>query len=149
MTDTPDIGAMMTAAVPMVATMNLVFEEANAERAVVRMPDQTAFHNHVGGAHAGATFSLAETASGAVVMSAFAHVMDRGLPLAMRASIDYLKVAKGDITAEATIAADPDAVVAQLDSGDRPEFDVEVAVRNEAGDRTASFRITWTLKPIG
>jgi acyl-coenzyme A thioesterase PaaI-like protein len=63
----PSTGELMAATVPMVRTLDLEFGETTAERAVVRMPDQPDFHNHVGGPHAGAMFTLAESASGAIV----------------------------------------------------------------------------------
>ncbi|GGU93133.1 hypothetical protein GCM10010211_69910 [Streptomyces albospinus] len=50
----PSIGEMMAASVPMVRTLKPEFTETAVERAVVRMPDQPDFHNHVGGPHAGA-----------------------------------------------------------------------------------------------
>ena len=50
----PQIGDLLSATVPMVRTLNLEFVETAAERAVVRLPDQAAYHNHVAGPHAGA-----------------------------------------------------------------------------------------------
>ena len=61
--DHKSVGEMLAATVPMAGTLNLEFLETTAERAVVRLPDQPAYHNHVGGPHAGAMFTLAESAS--------------------------------------------------------------------------------------
>src|SRR5919106_469749 len=94
----PSIGDMLAATVPMVRTLNLEFVEASAERAVVRLPDQPDFHNHVGGPHAGAMFTLAESASGAIVLAAFGDQLNRAVPLAVTAEIDYKKLAKGAVT---------------------------------------------------
>ncbi|MFD7891956.1 PaaI family thioesterase [Streptomyces albidoflavus] len=58
------IGEMLAATVPMVRTLDLTFGEVTAERAVAHLPDQAAYHNHVGGPHAGAMFTLAESARG-------------------------------------------------------------------------------------
>ncbi|MFE1344937.1 PaaI family thioesterase, partial [Streptomyces sp. NPDC058757] len=55
--DTKSVGEMLAATVPMAGTLNLEFLETTAERAVVRLPDQPAYHNHVGGPHAGAMFT--------------------------------------------------------------------------------------------
>src|SRR6478609_1238985 len=96
-------GEMLAATVPMVRTLNLEYEETTAERAVLRLPDQAEYHNHVGGPHAGAMFTLAESASGAVVLAAFADQLSRAVPLAVRAEISYKKLAMGPVTATAEL----------------------------------------------
>ncbi|NLU69895.1 DUF4442 domain-containing protein [Streptomyces sp. HNM0574] len=143
----PSIGEMMTASVPMTRTLNLEFTETTPERAVVSMPDQSAFHNHVGGPHAGAMFTLAESASGAVVMAAFGDQLSRAVPLAVRAEIGYKKLAMGAVTATAEIGRTKAEVVAELDAGERPEFPVHVSIAREDGAVTGEMTIVWTLRP--
>ena len=143
----PSIGDMLAATVPMVRTLNLEFAEASAERAVVRLPDQPDFHNHVGGPHAGAMFTLAESASGAVVLAAFGDQLQRAVPLAVRAEIDYKKLAKGPVTATARLGRPVAEVVAGLDAGERPEFPVRIEITREDGAVTGEMSITWTLRP--
>jgi uncharacterized protein (TIGR00369 family) len=140
-------GEMLAATVPMVRTLNLEFTESSAERAVVSLPDQSAFHNHLGGPHAGAMFTLAESASGAVVIAAFADQLARAVPLAVRAEIGYRKLAKGAVTATAVLGRPADEVVAELDAGDRPEFPVRVSLTREDGAVTGEMTIDWTLRP--
>lgn len=144
---TPSVGEMMTAGVPMVSTLNLEFTETGPQRAVVALPDQSAFHNHVGGPHAGAMFTLAESASGAVVMAAFSDQMSRAVPLAVRAEIGYRKLAKGRVTATAELGRPAAEVVAELDAGGRPEFPVEVSITRGDGAVTGEMTIVWTLRP--
>ena len=145
----PSIGEMMTASVPMARTLNLEFTETTAERAVVVLPDQGEFHNHVGGPHAGAMFTLAESASGAVVMAAFGAQLTRAVPLAVRAEIGYKKLAMGPVTATARLGRPVADVVAELDAGGRPEFPVEVSITREDGAVTGEMSIVWTLRPNG
>ena len=146
---TPTIGDMMSASVPMVRTLNLDFTEATAERAVVVLPDQGDFHNHVGGPHAGAMFTLAESASGAIVMTAFGDQLSRAVPLAVRAEIGYKKLAMGPVTATAELGRPVAEIVAELDAGERPEFPVNVAITREDGAVTGEMTIVWTLRPHG
>ncbi|WP_326655098.1 MULTISPECIES: DUF4442 domain-containing protein [unclassified Streptomyces] len=141
------VGEMLAATVPMARTLNLEFLETTAERAVVRMPDQADFHNHVGGPHAGAMFTLAETASGAIVIAAFGDQMTRAVPLAVRAEIGYKKLAMGVVTATATLGRPIADVVAELDAGKRPEFPVVIAIQREDGAVTGEMSIVWTLRP--
>ncbi|GLV75743.1 MULTISPECIES: DUF4442 domain-containing protein [Streptomyces] len=143
----PSVGEMLAATVPMVRTLNLEFVEASPERAVLRLPDQPDFHNHVGGPHAGAMFTLAESASGAVVLAAFADQLGRAVPLAVRAEIGYKKLAKGPVTATATLGRPAAEVIAELDAGQRPEFPVNIAITREDGAVTGEMSIVWTLRP--
>ncbi|MFH8807373.1 DUF4442 domain-containing protein [Streptomyces hygroscopicus] len=143
----PSVGEMLAATVPMVRTLNLEFVEASPERAVLRLPDQPDFHNHVGGPHAGAMFTLAESSSGAVVLAAFADQLGRAVPLAVRAEIGYKKLAKGPVTATATLGRPAAEVIAELDAGQRPEFPVNIAITREDGAVTGEMSIVWTLRP--
>ncbi|WP_336322452.1 DUF4442 domain-containing protein [Streptomyces lavendofoliae] len=143
----PNIGDMLLATVPMAKTLNLEVVEATAERAVLRLPDQGAFHNHVGGPHAGAMFTLGESASGAIVIGAFGDQMNRAVPLAVRAEIGYKKLAMGPVTATATLGRTKAEVVAELDAGQRPEFPVNIAITREDGAVTGEMTIIWTLRP--
>ncbi|WP_370418190.1 DUF4442 domain-containing protein [Streptomyces sp. QH1-20] len=144
---TPSIGDMLAATVPMARTLNLVFGETTAERAVVRLPDQPDYHNHVGGPHAGAMFTLAESASGAIVLAAFGDQLSRAVPLAVRAEIGYKKLAMGEVTATAELGRPAAEVVAELDAGERPEFPVNVAITRADGSVTGEMTVVWTLRP--
>ncbi|GAB7064262.1 DUF4442 domain-containing protein [Streptomyces mexicanus] len=147
--DNASMGDMLAAAVPMVRTLNLEFIEVSPERAVLRLPDQPEYHNHVGGPHAGAMFTLAESASGAIVLTAFGDQLSRAVPLAVRAEIHYRKLAMGPVTATATLGRPAADVVAELEAGTRPEFPVGIALRREDGDVTGEMTVVWTLRPNG
>lgn len=131
----------------MAGTLNLEFLETTAERAVVRLPDQPAYHNHVGGPHAGAMFTLAESASGAIVLAAFGDQLSRAVPLAVKAEIGYKKLAMGAVTATATLGRPAAEVVAELDAGQRPEFPVRIDITREDGAVTGEMTVVWTLRP--
>ncbi|WP_432585638.1 DUF4442 domain-containing protein [Streptomyces sp. HD1123-B1] len=143
----PSIGEMLAATVPMVRTLNLEIVEATAESAVLRLPDQSDFHNHVGGPHAGAMFTLAESASGAIVIAAFGDQLGRAVPLAVRSEIAFKKLAMGPVTATARLGRPVADVIAELDAGERPEFPVNVEITREDGAVTGEMSITWTLRP--
>ncbi|MER6620186.1 MULTISPECIES: DUF4442 domain-containing protein [unclassified Streptomyces] len=143
------IGEMLAATVPMARTLNLQFLETTPERAVVALPDQADYHNHVGGPHAGAMFTLGESASGAIVLAAFGDQLARAVPLAVSAEIAYKKLAMGPVTATATLGRPAAEVVAELDEGVRPEFPVSIAIRREDGAVTGEMTVVWTLRPNG
>ncbi|GAA2270131.1 DUF4442 domain-containing protein [Streptomyces atrovirens] len=143
------IGEMLAATVPMARTLDLQFLETTPERAVVSLPDQADYHNHVGGPHAGAMFTLGESASGAIVLAAFGDQLARAVPLAVSAEIAYKKLAMGPVTATATLGRPAAEVVAELDEGVRPEFPVSIAIRREDGAVTGEMTVVWTLRPNG
>jgi uncharacterized protein (TIGR00369 family) len=145
-----DLEAVKTglrAAVPFVRTLGLEFDEVSGDRAVLRMPDREDLHNHVGGPHAGAMFALGESASGAIVIATFADLFARATPLAKHAEIDYLKIAQGDVTAEAVLTRTRDDVVADLDAGKTAKFDVTVTLRDASGEVTGQMAVQWALRP--
>ncbi|TDC74125.1 DUF4442 domain-containing protein [Streptomyces hainanensis] len=143
----PSIAELLTATVPMVRTLNLQYDEVTPERAVLRLPDQPEFANHLGGPHAGAMFTLAESASGAVVLAAFGAQLSRAVPLPVRADIAFLKVARGQVTAVATLGRPAADVVAELDAGRRPEFPIAIAISRADGAVTGEMSVVWTLRP--
>ncbi|GAA3814930.1 DUF4442 domain-containing protein [Streptomyces phyllanthi] len=143
------IGEMLAATVPMARTLNLEFRETTPDKAVVALPDRSEYHNHVGGPHAGAMFTLGETASGAIVLAAFGEQLSRAVPLAVSAEIAYKKLAMGSVTATATLGRPAAEVVAELDAGQRPEFPVSVSIRRGDGAVTGEMTVIWTLRPNG
>ena len=135
--------------VPFVRVLGPEFLEYEEGRAVLRQPDRAELHNHVGGPHAGVLFSLAETASGAVLLGAFMEQMSAATPLAVSADIRYLKLAHGDITAEALLSRPAEEIRAELAEGKRPEFDIAVSMRRGDGATVAEMIVRWTLRPGG
>jgi uncharacterized protein (TIGR00369 family) len=140
----------LPASVPMVATLELEFVELDHARAVLRLPDNAPFRNHLGSPHAGAMFTLAESASGALVLANYGDLLADVTPLAVEATIRYLKVARGPVTATATMGSHVDSVLSTLRAGGRPEFHVEVELSTGEGDDrlvTGAMTVLWTLKP--
>lgn len=139
----------MGAMVPFMRALGIEEVTADAERFVLRLPDVPAQRNHLGGPHAGAMFSVGESCSGVVVMTLFADTLDRAAPLPMGASIRYLRVAKGPVTASARLVGSVADIVSRLDTGERPEFDVSVELTTDDGTVTGDMIVRWTLKPTG
>jgi uncharacterized protein (TIGR00369 family) len=147
-TDFEAIKDLLQQTVPFVATLGIEYLELSGDSALLRLRDEPSFHNHVGGLHAGAMFTLAESASGAVVIGSFSDLLDRVTPLAASAEISYRKLAKGPVTAEATLARPAAEVRAELDSTGRTvQFPVTVVLRNTEGVTTAEMTVRWALKP--
>ena len=78
MTDFDAIAKGMTQAVPFAGHLGLEITSIAEGEAVVRLPERPELTNHVGSQHAGALFTVAETASGAAFVAAFAERRDPG-----------------------------------------------------------------------
>ena len=137
--------AGLVAAVPFNSTIGIEYDELSRERAVLRLPERPDLHNHVGGPHAGAMFSLGEAASGGVVIANFAELLGTVTPLAKSAEIAYRKVAMGDVTATATLQRNRDDVLADLEANGKAEFDVSITIA-DATQTTAEMTVRWHLR---
>jgi uncharacterized protein (TIGR00369 family) len=147
-TDYAAIRELMPNLVPFVKTLGIDYLQLDAERAVLRLRDEPTFHNHVGGLHAGAMFTLAESASGAVVIASFEDLLATVTPLAASAAISYVRLAKGPVMAEAVLGRSPDEVRAELAAtGETVQFPVRVTMTTEDGRTNAEMTIAWALRP--
>lgn len=142
-----DVGSFLLNSVPFARHLGIIFDKAADGVAVCRLPDNSELRNHVGGPHAGALFTLAESASGAAMLSALSHELSRAVPLTTGAEVRYRKLALGEVVAEGRLLGDRTSVAERLDAGERPEFDVAVAVRNTDGVVVSEMTFHWTLRP--
>jgi len=143
------VRAQYAAMVPMVSTLGIEFEALDEQHCTMLLPDEAAYRNHVGGPHAGAMWTLAESASGALVFTNFGDRMADLTPFPVEATIRFLKVAMGQVTATATLGAEAATAIATMESGTRPEFPVEIELSTGEGDLrlvTGSMTVVWTLK---
>jgi acyl-coenzyme A thioesterase PaaI-like protein len=132
--------------VPMNAHLGIEIVEMEPGRGVARLPDRPELKNHVGSQHAAALFAVAEAASGAGVVAAFASRMAEVTPLAQAAEIRYARIARGPITATSSVAVALADVSAELDANGRVAFDVDVDLTNEEGESVATMTVKWHLR---
>jgi acyl-coenzyme A thioesterase PaaI-like protein len=143
--------AILTA-VPFARYLGITIEDVSMDDddgvcAVAALPDDPMLHNHVAGPHAGAQFTLGETASGTIVFAAFGSYLNRAIPLTVRSDITYRKFATGALRATARLDRPVAEVVAELDAGQRPEFGVTVEIAKADGTPCAEMNVVWTLRP--
>jgi uncharacterized protein (TIGR00369 family) len=146
MTDFDAIAAGMTQAVPFAGFLGVEVTSLGEGEAVALLPERGELKNHVGSQHAGALFSVAETASGAAFVGAFAERMGDLTPLARSADIAYEKIAKGPIEASATLGMAKEAALATLDSEGKVEFPCEVVLTDADGTQVASATVRWHVR---
>jgi uncharacterized protein (TIGR00369 family) len=136
----------MAVAVPYISHMGIEVTEMSEGAATAVLPDRPELHNHVGSQHAGALFGVAETASGAAFVGAFAIRMGDVTPLARSAEIAYVKVARGPVEAKAKLTMPADEALATLDKDGRVDFSVEVEMTDGEGDVVATATVDWNVR---
>jgi acyl-coenzyme A thioesterase PaaI-like protein len=105
-------------------------------RAKVAMRDRRRVRNHLRSIHAIALLNLAEEASGLAITSGMPEDL-RGILRGL--SIEYLKKARGTITAESTAPVP--------ETGVRREYEVPVELTDAAGEVVARAHALWLIGP--
>ena len=110
-------------------------EELEVGRAVTRLADDPALHNHLGGVHAIAELAPVELAGALAAASRLRAVIAAGfVPVVGELTARYTAPASGELTATAELG--PDAEVeasAALAAGERPRATVTVTVTDRRG----------------
>jgi acyl-coenzyme A thioesterase PaaI-like protein len=140
------VRAGLEQAIPFNKHLGLQVVAVSDGSASVLLPDDEALRNHVGSQHAGGLFSAAEAASGAAFVGAFVERMGEITPLAKAARINYLKLAKGPITATATLGEEKSALLERLDADGRVEFPVSVSLTDGDGTEVATVTVDWHVR---
>ncbi len=67
-------------------------------------------------------------------------------PLARSAEISYDKIAKGEITARATLGVPVDEALAKLDADGVVEFPCQIELSDAAGEKVATATVRWHVR---
>jgi uncharacterized protein (TIGR00369 family) len=145
-TDFDAIAQGMTEAVPFAGHLGLEISSVGEGEAMVVLPDRSELTNHVGSQHAGALFTVAEAASGAAFVGAFAERLAEVTPLAKSAEISYERIAKGPIEARARLGMSKGEALGQLDSEGRVVFPCEIELTDSSGERVATATVHWHVR---
>jgi uncharacterized protein (TIGR00369 family) len=136
----------MTEAVPFAGHLGLVISSVGEGEATVRLPDRSELTNHVGSQHAGALFTVAEAASGAAFVGAFAERLSEVTPLAKSAEISYERIAKGPIDAAARLGMAKDEALRTLNAEGKVVFPCEIELTDSSGERVATATVHWHVR---
>ena len=146
MTDFNAVRELMAKAIPFSTHVGIELVEVGEGIGIAKLPDAPELLNHVGTQHAGALFTVAETASGMAMLSVFIDHFATLTPVARRSSIEYLRLARGVITATGRLDADPADLLVRLEADGKVEFPVGVSLTDERGKEVATVEVTWHVK---
>lgn len=127
--------------VKFVGTAKLDIIEMTAEKVHVKVSNRKIVQNHIGGVHAAAMALLAETATGFV--AGMSIPADR-LPLLKSMEVNYVKRAKGDLEAVATLDK---AAIEMIKKEEKGEIVVPVVVTDEDGNSPIEAKMIWAWIP--
>ena len=139
------IKQQMMDTLPFVRLLGISIDDIGAGTSKVSMPDDPKLHNHLGTQHAGALFTLAETASGAAMAGGFAELILGLRPVAKESRIQYQKLARGATRAEGRVPGDLAALKAQLAQDGKVAFPVAVDIFDAEGTLAAQVTVDWYL----
>ena len=112
------------------------FETLEPGHARLVLKERRGVQNHLNSVHAIALANIAEMASGFAMLTGLPETV-RGIPT--KISIEYLKKARGVLTAEARVLV-PDVTT-------DTDYQVQSRVTNAAGEEVARATVTWRLGP--
>lgn len=140
------IRAQMAQSLPFIRFVGVDIVEVGPGRGVAAVGAREELSNHIGTQHAGVIFTLGEAASGAAMSGAFADIIPSIRPVAAEASIRYLKLARGALTATATLAEPVEQVRAAFAADRRAAFTVAVSIRDDREQVVAEMRVAWSVR---
>lgn len=118
-------------------TTGIAIQKWSTDEAVVSLKNRWRVQNHLKGVHATAMATLAESATGMVFGI---HVPDSHVPLLKSMTINFTKLAKGDLQAVASISKDQ---IHAIQTQDRGSAVIAVKVTDEDGKEPISCEMEW------
>ena len=141
-----DLAQLLTSIVPFVKTVGVAVDDIGRGTCTAHLPDRKEIQNHLGTLHAGAAYTLGETASGGVVLSLFADQVQKGGFIALKsAEVRHLKAAPGETRAQAQVVGDGKAIRATFEDSGKVDFPVRVELY--VGELlTTELVYTWAVR---
>jgi len=128
-------------AVKFVGTAKVEILEMTPTCLRVRIRNRKRVQIHIGSVHAAAMALLAESATGLVVGMS---VPDNRVPVIKSMKVDYVRRAKGDLEAVATLTQDD---VARILSTEKGDITVPVKVTDSEGREPIQCEMIWAWTP--
>jgi uncharacterized protein (TIGR00369 family) len=148
MTPFDALKAQLSAVVPFAAYVGVEITEIGEGTATAILTQSQNTSNHIATMHAGALFTLAEAASGAAMAGMFLERLAGLRPVAASSTIDYVKPARGAITAYAEVDGAKPALLTALDSEGKVRFPITVRMEDASGREVACMTVDWHVAAL-
>jgi uncharacterized protein (TIGR00369 family) len=142
------IRLQLARSVPFARLLGISVDALDAGSASTALPPQLQHNNHEGAVHAGALFTLCETASGAALAGALLPVIMQTRFVVRDAHISCLKPARGSLQAQVALADEAGQVIDRLLAAGRAEVSVDIAAHAADGTLVAKATFDWSLRLI-
>lgn len=114
--------------------------------ALLMLPDDVRYTNHLGTVHAGALLALAENSSGEFLVREFPGLPFPVLPVVRRVEAKFRRPARGAVHARAGLSAGSrEEFLAELTARGRARLEVSVQVEDAAGSVVLAATIEWFI----
>lgn len=139
-------GDSIAALVPFSGYVGVEVKEFAAGSAVAVLASRPELLNHIGSLHAGALYTLAETASGAAMLSGLGPLIADASPLVRSSTTAFRKIAGGPIKATAKMDAPVAETIERFRAEGRVDFKVSVSLTNDQAVEVAFMSFQWSLR---
>ena len=136
---------MLSSIVPFVNTVGLTITEVGPGTATAVLDNRKDVQNHIGSVHAGALYTVGESATGAVVLSLFGDLLPNVFIALKSAAVAHSKARPGNLTAIATLKGNAKEVRSAFDVTGKADFDVDVRFEVD-GTEVANVSYTWAAR---
>jgi acyl-coenzyme A thioesterase PaaI-like protein len=103
----------------------------------IRIHDRRAVRNHLSSVHAIALLNLGEVATGTALLFT---IPDNARGIIVHLGMDYLKKARGTLTAECNCPP--------ISGTEKKQYDITADIKNEAGEVVARAHAKWQVGPV-
>ena len=122
-------------------TAGIKIEELTEQKAVISLKNKKSVQNHIGSVHAVASILIAESATGYVVGM---NIPDTSVPVIKTIKADYVKRAKGDMKAVATLTKKQ---ITAMRTQEKGETTVKVVVTDADDKEPILMEMIWAWTP--
>ncbi|KZX76822.1 DUF4442 domain-containing protein [Oleiphilus sp. HI0009] len=122
-------------------TTGIKVEELTTNRSAVTLTNKKSVQNHIGSVHAVASILIAESATGYLIGM---NISDDCVPVIKTIKADYVKRAKGNMRAEASLT---DEQIKLITSSNKGETTVSVTVTDADGKEPILMEMVWAWTP--
>jgi thioesterase domain-containing protein len=147
MIDQHRLHELMVQHVPFNQLLGIRVEAVRSDGVEVALPERPNLLNHVGTLHATAQFGLAEAASGSMIVSAFADLLQADfVPLAVEATVKYRRPAQGPLQATVSLTQEQQSAIrTRLAQSGRVRIPLTVRVSTSQNITVMELEITWMV----